>query len=56
MVKKLEEKFSNCKIIKGFFEETLKDEKIKNDIKRISFAFIDCDLVFSKKCFEFIKA
>ncbi len=56
MVKKLEEKFSNCKIIKGFFEETLKDEKIKNDIKRISFAFIDCDLAFSaKSVFEFIK-
>ncbi len=27
MVKKLEKKFSNCTIVKGFFDKTLKDEK-----------------------------
>ena len=32
MVKKLEKKFSNCTIVKGFFDKTLKDEKISKSI------------------------
>ena len=56
MVKKLEKKFSNCTIVKGFFDKTLKDEKILKSINKISFAFVDCDLAYSaKSVFEFIK-
>lgn len=56
MVKKLEKKFINCKIVKGFFEDTLKDQEINNSITKISFAFIDCDLAISaKSVFKFIK-
>jgi len=56
MVKKLEKKFSNCTIVKGFFDKTLKDEKISKSINKISFAFVDCDLAHSaKSVFEFIK-
>lgn len=56
MVKKLEKKFDNCKIVKGFFENTLKNKEITNSINKISFAFIDCDLAISaKSVFEFIK-
>ena len=56
-VKKLEiETNGRCKIIKGFFSDTLKSENINNDIKKISFAFIDCDLAISSTTvFDFIK-
>ena len=57
LVKKLEKKFDNCSIIKGFFSETLKDKVIKENIKNISVAFIDCDLgLSSEPVFEFIKS
>ena len=56
MVKKLEYKFNNCKIIKGFFDKSLTDEELAKSINKISFAFIDCDLGYSaKSVFEFIK-
>lgn len=56
LVKKLEKKFKNCLIIKGFFSDTLKKDEIKNKIKNISVAFIDCDLgVSAEPVFEFIK-
>ena len=56
MVKKLESKFSNCKVIKGFFESSLKDKEVLSSINKISLAFIDCDLaISSKSVFEFIK-
>ena len=56
LVKKLENKYSNCKIIKGFFAESLKSDKIKKDIRSISIAFIDCDLgISAEPVFEFIK-
>ncbi len=56
MVKKLEKKFNNCKIVKGFFETSLQDKEINSSIKKISFAFIDCDLAVSAKgVFKFIK-
>jgi hypothetical protein len=55
-VKKLEKKFNNCKIIKGFFENTLNEEKINDSIKHISVAFLDCDLgISSEPVFNFIK-
>ena len=47
-VKKLEEKYENCKIIKGFFSNTLLEEKNK-DLKKIAIAFIDCDIYKSAK-------
>ena len=56
-IKKLEKKNKNIKIVKGFFEKSLEDEQIKADIKRISFAFIDCDLALSSKSvFKFISS
>ena len=49
-------KYKNCQVIKGFFKDTLKDKTLNNDIKKISVAFIDCDLAISSKdIFEFIK-
>lgn len=55
-VKKIGSKHPNCRIIKGFFSETLKDDFLKKEIKKISITFIDCDLaVSSKDIFEFIK-
>ena len=56
-VKKLEKKTNGrCKIIKGFFSETLQNENIEADIYKISFAFVDCDLaVSSSVVFDFIK-
>ena len=57
LVKKLEKKFDNCSIVKGFFSETLKEKTIEEDIKKISVAFIDCDLGLSAEpVFEFIKS
>lgn len=57
-VKKLEDKSNGrCKIIKGFFKETLEEENLKKEISKISLAFIDCDLaVSSKPVFDFIKS
>ena len=56
LVKKLEKKFKNCIIIKGFFSDTLRDEEVKKKIKNISVAFIDCDLgISAEPVFEFIK-
>ena len=55
-VKKLEKKFNNCKIIKGYFKDSLKRDDIKKNINKISVAFIDCDIGFSAiDVFEFIK-
>lgn len=55
-VKKIALKYDDCKVIKGFFDKTLKDETLKNEIKKISITFIDCDLAISSKdIFEFIK-
>lgn len=42
-VKKTFSKFKKVQIIKGFFDETLKQDKII-EIKKISFVFIDCDI------------
>lgn len=56
MVKKLEKKFNNCTIIKGFFKDSLNNNEIKKKIQKISFAFIDCDIAYScQDVFEFIK-
>ena len=55
-VKKIASKHDDCRVIKGFFDKTLKDETLKNEIKKISITFIDCDLAISSKdIFEFIK-
>ena len=35
-VKKLEKKFDNCKIVKGYFKDTLKNDDIKKNINKIS--------------------
>ena len=54
-VKKIEFNNNNCKIVKGFFHKTLKNKNLRNKIKKISFAFIDCDLAISAKpVFQFI--
>lgn len=53
---KIASKYKNCKIIKGFFKDTLNDDSLKNEIKKISIVFIDCDLAISSTdIFEFIK-
>ena len=55
-VKKIALRHSNCRIIKGFFRNTLKDDNLKKEIKKISITFIDCDYAISSKdIFEFIK-
>ena len=55
MVKKLEKKFPNCQIVKGFFEKSLVQEPSLS-INKISFAFIDCDISHSAETvFQFIK-
>ena len=53
--KKIEKKFSNSRIIKGFFSDTLKlNDEIKN-INKLKFVFIDCDLYVSAvEPFDFI--
>ena len=54
-VKMLEKKNMNIRIIKGFFEKNLNNKEIKNDINKISFAFIDCDLaISSESVFKFM--
>ena len=57
-VKKLENKSNGrCKIVKGFFKEVLNEENLKNEIQKISLAFVDCDLaVSSESVFDFIKS
>ena len=43
------------KIIKGFFDEELQKEPLR-DIKKVSFAFVDCDIYESaSQVFEFLK-
>ena len=56
-VKKIEKNSKGrCKIIRGFFEESLTDNLIKKNISKISLAFIDCDLALSSiPVFSFIK-
>ena len=56
-VKKIEKNSKGrCKIIRGFFEESLTDNLIKKNISKISLAFIDCDLALSSiPVFLFIK-
>ena len=47
---------NNCRIIKGYFNDSLKRDDIKKNINKISVAFIDCDIGFSAiDVFEFIK-
>tara|TARA_Y100000996_G_C22513053_1_gene639246 strand:- start:84 stop:749 length:666 start_codon:yes stop_codon:yes gene_type:complete len=54
---KVASKYKNCKIVKGFFKDTLNDEVLKNEINKISIVFIDCDLAISSKdIFDFIKS
>ncbi len=54
-IKKLEKKFSNIEIVKGYFSESLNSNNIKDKVKKISFSFIDCDLAISAKdVFKFI--
>ena len=55
--KKLEKKSNGrCKIIKGFFNESLNEQNTKDAIKKISLAFVDCDLAISSEpVFKFIK-
>lgn len=56
LVKKLEQKFKNCKIVKGFFSDSLNQDEVKDNIKKVSVAFIDCDLgISAEPVFEFIK-
>jgi len=57
-VKKIElNSKGRCKIVKGFFQDSLNDDLIKKDITKISLAFIDCDLALSSiPIFLFIKS
>ena len=55
-VKLLEKKYNGINIVKGFFSDSLNKTEIKDKIKNISLAFIDCDLaVSSHDVFKFIK-
>ena len=55
-IKLLEKKYEGINIIKGFFSNSLNDVHIKDKIKNISLAFIDCDLAISSQdVFKFIK-
>lgn len=47
-VKLLENRYNCCKIIKGFFSESLKEIENQKE-KKIAFAFIDCDIYDSSK-------
>jgi len=55
--KKLEKRSNGrCKIIKGFFNESLNEQNTRDTIKKISLAFVDCDLeISSEPVFKFIK-
>jgi hypothetical protein len=57
-VKKIEKNSKGrCKIVKGFFQESLDENLIKEKINKISLAFIDCDLALSSiPVFSFIKS
>jgi hypothetical protein len=55
LVEKNFKKFDNVRIIDGYFEDSLIDEELQN-INKISFAFIDCDIYESSEvAFKFIK-
>ena len=55
LVEKNFKRFDNVKIVQGYFEDSLIDENLQN-IKKISFAFIDCDIYESAEvAFRFIK-
>ena len=56
-VKKIETNSKGrCRIIKGFFQDSLNDNVVKEKINKISIAFIDCDLALSSiPVFSFIK-
>lgn len=55
-VLKISLRYNKCKIVKGFFNETLKNEDIQMQIKNVAIVFIDCDYAKSSKIvFEFIK-
>lgn len=55
LVEKNFKRFENVRIIEGYFDKSLLDEELQN-IKEISFAFIDCDIYESAKvAFDFIK-
>ena len=45
--KKIEKKFNNAQIIKGFFSDSLNNNSELKNIKKIKFAYIDCDLYTS---------
>ena len=45
-VKKLENEYKNCKIIKGYFDDVLSQDRFKN-FESIAFAFVDCDIYIS---------
>ena len=48
-------KFREVKIVKGFFSEVLHNKPL-SEIKKISFAFVDCDIYESaNEVFEFLK-
>lgn len=54
-VDKLFKKYNNVKIIEGYFEESIKSHELSN-IKKISFAFIDCDIYESAQfAFGYLK-
>ena len=54
-VKLLETKYDCCKIIKGYFSDSLKEIDNQKE-KKIAFAFIDCDIYdSSKEVINFIK-
>jgi hypothetical protein len=49
-------KFKEIKIVKGFFEESLKTD-LMNEVKKINFAFIDCDIYESSiPIFKFLES
>lgn len=57
-VKKLENQYKFCKVVKGFFSNSLSRIEIKNnkELDKIALAFIDCDIYSSaQEVFNFIK-
>lgn len=55
LVEKNFRRFDNLRIVEGYFDKSLIKEELQN-IKEISFAFIDCDIYESAKlAFNFIK-
>ena len=45
--KKIENRFKEAFIYKGYFKDSLQNEKKLNDVEKIKFAHIDCDLYIS---------